>query len=325
MKDFVFIFSDIVDPYFYLASEEYLLKHTDKNIVYIWQNAPSVIVGVNQNALEEINFDYVNEKNIKVVRRQTGGGAVYHDLGNVCYTLIAPYNNEINHYSEFTAPVVEYLSNLGVKAEFSGRNDLLVDGLKISGTAQTVYKNRILFHGTLLFSSELFALENALKPNKLKIESKGIKSVKSRVTNVANHLKSQISVQEFFLGLKAHFENKYKSYSFTSEDIAKINELKDKKYSTYEWNIGRSPKGQNKIDMLFTFGVISVCFDLNGGIIENAKIHGDFFASDSVECFENALNGKRFCLPEIESAFSGIESVINGANAQEIAKKMVNA
>ena len=133
------------DPRFNLASEEYLLKHTDKCVIYIWQNAPSVIVGVNQNALAEINFDFVNKKGIKVVRRQTGGGAVYHDLGNVCYTIIAPYNNEINHYKEFTAPVIEYLSSLGVKAEFSGRNDLLVDGLKVSGTAQTVYKNRILF------------------------------------------------------------------------------------------------------------------------------------------------------------------------------------
>ncbi len=323
MKDFVFIFGKNTNPYFNLASEEFLLKNTDKNIIYIWQNEPSVIVGVNQNALSEINFDYTEKNGVKVVRRQTGGGAVYHDLGNVCFTIVAPFDNEINHYAEFCAPVIDYLKTLGISAEFSGRNDLLVDGQKISGTAQTVYKNRILFHGTLLFSSDFSALESALKPNELKIKSKGIKSVRARVTNISKHLSSPMAVKDFFYGLKLFFEKKYPTYEFTNEDIEKINLLVRKKYSTYEWNIGYSPKTQYKIEESFSFGIMTVCFDLNAGIIENAKIYGDFFAEGSIDRFENALNGKKFIKEHLELAFTGIEKVIKGALAQEIVSKLL--
>ncbi len=325
MKDYLFIFGKNTNPYFNLASEEFLLKHTDKNVIYIWQNEPSVIVGVNQNALAEINFDYVNKNGVKVVRRQTGGGAVYHDLGNVCFTIVAPFDNEINHYAEFCSPVIEYLKTLGITAEFSGRNDLLVDGQKISGTAQTVYKNRILFHGTLLFSSDFSALEGALKPNKLKIQSKGIKSVRARVTNISKHLSSPMTVNDFFYGLKAFFEKKYPTYEFSSEDIEKINALEREKYSTYEWNIGYSPNAQNKIDMAFSFGIMTVCFDLKNGLIENAKIYGDFFARGDIQSFSERLNGKKFTLEDITLAFNGIETVITGAKDTEIAEKMVNA
>lgn len=325
MKNTLFIFGTSHDAQFNLASEEYLLKHTDKNVIYIWQNAPAVIVGVNQNALSEINFDYVNKNGVKVVRRQTGGGAVYHDLGNVCFTIIAPYDNEINHYKEFCAPVIEYLSTLGVKAEFSGRNDLLVDGLKISGTAQTVYKNRILFHGTLLFDSQMSALEGALKPNKLKTQSKGIKSVRARVTNIKNFVKEPMEINDFVLGLKKHFESKYTTYDFTKTDLEEINALVDSKYSTYEWNIGHSPKAQNVIDMAFSFGIMSICFDLENGIIKNAKIYGDFFAKSDVERFSLSLCGKELKFEQIESAFTGIEEVIDGADKTLIAQKFINA
>ena len=324
MKDFVFIFGKNTNPYFNLASEEYLLKNTDKNIIYIWQNEPSVIVGVNQNTLSEVNLDYTQKNDIKVVRRQTGGGAVYHDLGNVCYTIIAPYDNEINHYAEFTAPVIEYLSSLGIKAEFSGRNDLLVDGKKISGTAQTVYKNRILFHGTLLFDSNVSAIEKALMPNKLKLSAKGIKSVKSRVTNICEHLNTKMSVKEFISGLKDSLTNRYALYEFSNEDLVAINKLVEEKYSTYEWNIGYSPKTQYKIDASFSFGILTVCFDLNAGIIENAKIYGDFFAQGSIDKFEKALNGKKFVKDDLELAFLGVEKVIKGALAQEIASKLLS-
>ena len=233
--EFKFLTHDNTDAYFNLASEEYLLKQTDGYYFYLWINAPAVIVGVNQNALQEVNLSYTQTNGIKVVRRLTGGGAVYHDLGNLCYTVIAPFSESENNYKKFTAPVIEYLNELGVKAEFSGRNDITVDGKKISGNAQTVYKNRIMHHGTILFSSDMTVLEKALNPNKLKIESKGIKSVRARVTNVSNCLKNPLTIQEFKLGLENKFLQTAKKHNFTAEDIQKINLLvvKQAKSNTY--------------------------------------------------------------------------------------------
>ncbi|MBQ9710357.1 MAG: lipoate--protein ligase family protein, partial [Clostridia bacterium] len=162
------------DPCFNLASEEFLLKRRGERFIYVWQNAPSVIVGVNQNTAEEVNFAYTDANGIKVVRRQTGGGAVYHDLNNVCYTIIDSFSADRDNYRYFTEGVIGYLATLGVTAEFSGRNDISVCGKKISGNAQCVYKNRIMHHGTILFNTDKEVLENALKPHKFKIESKGV-------------------------------------------------------------------------------------------------------------------------------------------------------
>ena len=205
MQKFKFITHDNHDAYFNIASEEYLLKHTDGFYFYLWINDPAVIVGTNQNAIEEVNLSYTQENGIKVVRRMTGGGTVYHDGGNLCYTVIAPFNPEQDNYKAFTAPVIEYLNSIGVKAEFSGRNDITVDGMKISGNAQTVYKNRIMHHGTLLFDTDMSVLGSALNPSKLKIESKGIKSVRARVTNISEHLGGKMSITEFRRGLKEVF------------------------------------------------------------------------------------------------------------------------
>ena len=155
MEKFLFITHDNLDAYFNLASEEYLLKQKEGYYVYLWQNENSVIIGINQNAYNEVNLDYAEKNNVKIVRRLTGGGAVYHDKFNLNYTIIAPYNENENAYVKFSAPVIEYLKSIGVEAKFSGRNDIVIGDKKISGNAQTVYKNRILHHGTLLFSSNI--------------------------------------------------------------------------------------------------------------------------------------------------------------------------
>ena len=154
MEKFYFINGVSQEPSFNIASEEYLLKEKEDFYIYVWRNSPSVIVGVNQNALSEINVNYLNNNDIKLVRRITGGGAVYHDLNNICYTVIAPYVKGEETFKHFSLPVISFLKTLGIEAEFSGRNDILVDGKKISGTAETVYKNRIMHHGTLLFDTD---------------------------------------------------------------------------------------------------------------------------------------------------------------------------
>ena len=322
MKNFQFITHEFNDAYFNLASEEYLLKQTDGYYYYLWINDPAVIVGVNQNTLQEVNLAFTENNNVKVVRRLTGGGAVYHDGGNLCYTVIAPYDENENNYKKFTAPVIEYLNELGVNAEFSGRNDITIDGQKISGNAQTVYNGRIMHHGTILFSSDMEVLSHALNPSKLKVESKGIKSVRARVTNVSEHLKEKITIEEFKAGLKEKFKKIATEYNFTDKDLECINALVNDKYSTYEWNVGRSPKAKNKFEYKFPFGIFTLNFDVEKGKIFNAQIFGDFFAFGSVDEFNNKLNGVPYIREEVEKALVGIERAIKGACAKEIADKM---
>ena len=321
MDRFLFLTHDLTDPYFNLASEEYLLKEKTENFIYLWINSPAVIVGVNQNTVQEVNLDYTNSHGIKVVRRQTGGGAVYHDLNNLCYTVIAPFDENADNYKRFTAPVIEYLKFLGVKAEFSGRNDIVIDGKKISGNAQTVSGGRIMHHGTLLFDTDMTALTYALKPNKLKIESKGIKSVRARVTNIKEYLPN-MTVKEFKDGLKEYFKKSCEEYRFTDDDIKAIKKLVRDKYSSYEWNIGRSPKGKNLFEYKFPFGIFSFSFDTVGGKIQNADISGDFFSAGDIKEFSARLNGVKFVKEDVLAAFSCVSDYIKGANNAEIVDKL---
>ena len=322
MKDFYFISSNINDPYFNLASEEYLLKHKDGYYVYLWINSPAVIIGNNQNTLLEVNLKTAEEKNIKVVRRLTGGGAVYHDLNNICYTVIAPFSKEENNYIKFTKPVIEFLNTIGVKAEFSGRNDICIDDKKISGNAQVIYKDRILHHGTLLFDTNLSVLSDVLVENKLKTESKGVKSIRARVTNVKEHLSTHMTCKEFFDALCNYMKGSYKEYTFTKEDINNIDNLVKEKYSTYEWNIGYSPKGKNRFDGRFSFGTITITFDLINGIIYNAEVFGDYFSNKNLNELISKLNGKQFIKEEVLKTISNIDEYIPNANAKEIVEKL---
>ncbi len=319
---FKFLTHNNTNPYFNLASEEYLLKQAKGYYIYLWSNAPAVIVGVNQNAIEEVNLSFTAENNIKIVRRLTGGGAVYHDLNNLCYTVIAPYDENENAYKRFTTPVIEYLRDLGLNAEFSGRNDIILAGKKISGNAQTVYKDRVLVHGTLLFDSDLSVLEKALNPNKLKMQSKGIKSVRSRVTTIKNELKSDISLSEFRKGLEKKFLTTATKYEFNDNDLEKIEKLVDDKYSTDEWNIGYSPKGSIIFEQKYHFGLFNLTFDLVDGKVQNAYISGDFFEKKPIKEFAEKLNGIPFNFERIYKAFENIDDYIEAADGKIIAKQL---
>ena len=322
MQKFYFLTHDNTDAYFNLASEEYLLKHTDNYYIYLWVNDRAVIVGTNQNAIEEVNLSYTESAGVKVVRRLTGGGTVYHDKGNLCYTIIAPYNADEDNYKKFTAPVIEYLKSLGVNASFSGRNDIVIDDKKISGNAQTVYKNRIMHHGTILFNADTEELTKCLNPSKIKMQSKGIKSVRARITNVLEHLPTKISIDEFKSGLKAQFLKDCASYEFSDSDYQKIQTLIDEKYSKYEWNIGRSPIGQNEFTAKFEFGIFTLRFNTQNGLIRDAEIFGDFFEKKSVKDLEKCLNGTKFNKTDIKKVLKNIGDYISGATACQIADKM---
>lgn len=311
------------DPAFNLASEEYMLGTMQEEIFSLWRNAPAVIIGRNQNAIEEINLDYVKENDITVIRRQTGGGAVFHDLGNINYTVIQKYlPGDFNNYAKFAAPVVGFLATHGVNAEMSGRNDITVDGMKISGNAQTVKKGRIMHHGTLLFSLNMGNLVGALRPKELKIESKGIKSVRSRVTNISSYIKD-MNVEEFYEGLSQYFLESIPGlelYEFSKDDLAAINKLVDEKYSKWEWNFGSSPDYDMEQSRKFDFGLVDVRLNAQNGIINDIFIFGDFFGLRDKSELENALTGIRHERTAIQEALAKIDvsSYISGMTPQQL-------
>lgn len=318
MSRVLFIKGQSRDPYFNLASEEYLLRHREESFIYVWINSPAVIVGVNQNAAEEVDLGYAERNGIKVVRRQTGGGAVYHDENNICYTIIAEYDGGRDNYRRFTEGIIGYLGTLGVKAEFSGRNDVCVGGQKISGNAQCVYKNRIMHHGTILFDTDMSALERVLRPHKFKVESKGIKSVRSRVTNISDHLSVPMTANKFFEGLSAYLGQGAEEYIFTEEDLTAIDELVRNKYSTFAWNIGSSPRASFLGEEKFPFGLVQAHFDVENGRLRNVNISGDFFSLEEISGLNRALNGVLYDRGEILAALSGVEKYIVGADEQAI-------
>lgn len=298
------------NPYFNLAAEEYFLKEFTEDFFMLWRNAPAIIIGKNQNAMSEINVDYVTENNIPVVRRLSGGGAVFHDLGNINFTFISNNGNkEFNNFKKFTQPIIEVLQSLSVNAEFSGRNDLTIDGRKFSGNAQYGYKNRMLHHGTLLFSSNMTDLSKALKVKPIKFEGKGVKSVASRVTNIREHLKNPLTTEEFLdLIMKFILENhrEHRVYELSDEDKVKITRLSEEKYSTWDWNFGHSPKYTFDNTKKFDGGTIEIYLNVTNGIIENAKIYGDFFGLKDVSELEKLLIGKRHSREDIEAVISSI-------------------
>ncbi|HPX06156.1 MAG TPA: lipoate--protein ligase family protein, partial [Tenuifilaceae bacterium] len=215
------------DPQFNLAAEEHVLKSFTDDVFMLWRNEPSVIVGKHQNTLAEINLDFIREKQVKVVRRLSGGGAVFHDLGNLNFTFIMNGDEgNLVDFRKFTKPILDVLLKLGIEAKFEGRNDLTIEGKKFSGNAEHVYKNRVLHHGTLLFSSQMADLSEALKVNPLKYQDKAVKSVRSRVTNISEHLKQQMDVEAFRDLIMQHIVEVYPdcvAYDYSTDDLNKIN------------------------------------------------------------------------------------------------------
>lgn len=307
---------------FNMAKDEYLLEHCSTSFILFWRNRSAVIVGVNQNTLSEVDLEYTNSHDIEVVRRMSGGGAVYHDMGNICYTVIAPYKSDVDTYREFSAPVIEYLNSIGVKAEFSGRNDITVNGFKISGNAQRIKGDRIMHHGTILFDTDLSVLEKALIPSPLKLKSKGIKSVRARVVNIKEFCKESTTADEFLKGLNNYFKQRYRERQLTESEILEIKKIAKGKYSTYEWNVGKSPKSEFLRKHKFDYGIVELGFNLVDGVISDVAIHGDFFEIESIEALRDKLNGVKPVKQDLLVALQGIDKIIKGAEPEEFIEKL---
>ncbi|MCM3322104.1 lipoate--protein ligase [Cytobacillus kochii] len=301
----------ITDPRINLAIEEYALKNLDINESYLlfYINKPSIIIGKNQNTIEEINTEYVEKNGLHVVRRLSGGGAVYHDLGNLNFSFITKDDGESFHnFLKFTEPVITALNKLGVNAELSGRNDLTVDGRKISGNAQFSTKGRMFSHGTLMLDSEIENVVSALKVKKDKIESKGIKSIRSRVANISEFLTEKISIEEFRQLILQHiFEgSEVSEYRLTEKDWEEIHKISEQRYQNWEWNYGKSPKFDYEHSKRFPVGSIDIRLNVTKGQITECKIYGDFFGVGDVTDIEEKLEGIRYEKSEIEKALAGI-------------------
>jgi lipoate---protein ligase len=280
-------------PYMNFALEEYLLTDAPKeDFIFFYIHKPSVIVGRHQNTLEEINKTFVDQEGIIVARRLSGGGAVYHDDGNLNFSFVqTAQESDMNNFKKFTLPIIKALRKIGIQAELSGRNDILIEDRKISGNAQYYKDGRILSHGTLLFNANLAKLSQALNVKELKIQSKGIKSVQSRVANIIDYMDTPITIYEFrkmildFLNDNLGIEE----YNLSNLELDHIERLAKSKFELWDWNWGRSPNfAIQKMDK-FSCGIIDVRLDVAKGIILNCKIYGDFFSLNDISELEGRM------------------------------------
>ncbi|MBP3413160.1 MAG: lipoate--protein ligase [Oscillospiraceae bacterium] len=300
------------DPTFNLAVEQYVFDRLPREHSYfmLWQNAPSVIIGKHQNAYAEINADYVREKHIQVVRRLSGGGAVYHDLGNLNFTFVQDGTSSRLDLSLFCDPVAKTLRELGAPAEVNGRNDITVQGMKISGNAQYVREGRVMHHGTLLFDADLEAAAQALKPTAEKLRSKGVASVRSRMTTLSRHLPQGTTLAEFKdRFLRQLFAGQpMEPYTLNQEDLDAIEAIRAERYALPQWNFGQSPP----CDLVYSgriegCGTVELHFRIEKGRISRSELHGDFFTNQDPAPLADAFLG---CAPEY-SDYAGVLAAID--------------
>ncbi len=288
-----------------IALETYLVENrlVDEPILLFYINNPSIIIGRNQNTIEEINQPYIEEKGIQVVRRMSGGGAVYHDRGNFSFCFIKDDDGSFRDFQSFTKPVIDALQSMGAtSAELQGRNDLLVDGKKFSGNAMYARDGRMTAHGTILFDADLEEVNNALKPRKAKIESKGIKSVRSRVTNIKPYVDEKyrnLSTEEFrdllLLEIfKVDSKEEVPELKLTPKDWEGVRKIRDERMGNWEWNYGKSPDFDVQHSNKFPFGFVDLKLNVSQGKIKDAKIFGDFFGLGDISDVEKNLVGTKY-------------------------------
>ena len=300
------------DPAFNLAVEEYVFDYLPRDRMYVmlWQNDNAIIIGKNQNTLAEINESYVKEQGIRVVRRLSGGGAVYHDMGNLNFTVIADAQGENLDFGRFCALVVKALQRVGVRAEINGRNDMTIDGKKFSGNAQYLRQGRVMHHGTILFDSNASVLANALQVDQAKIQAKGVKSVRSRVTNVRPCLPVDMTLPQFRqLLLDTILEDEPgEEYILTDKDLEVVEKLKKDRYDTWEWNYGHSPECTlHKRGRVEGCGTVEAFVSLQEGKISQIIFKGDFFGVGDPEQLAALLIGSRPDRASLEERLSQTE------------------
>ncbi|MBQ7246195.1 MAG: lipoate--protein ligase [Firmicutes bacterium] len=324
----IFIESKSRNPYYNLALEEFVFSMLDRNESYfmLWQNSNTIVVGKFQNTIEEINPEAVDANDIKVVRRLSGGGAVYHDDGNLNFTfIVTKEGNKEFDFCVFVEPIVKALSDLGVYAEFTGRNDITIDGLKISGNSQYIKNGRVLHHGCIMLDSNLDKVKDALAVREAKFESRSVKSVRSRVTTINANAPRKISMEEFKEAIKRNvfLNGEVREYQLTEDDEREIERLMHEKYETWEWNYGFSKKYKVRHEKKFDSGLVSVDLDVEHGKVSDIKISGDFFGSEEILELEEKIKGLQLD-DELEGHLVKLDigKYIHGVSAGDLARLM---
>ena len=310
------------DPYYNLAFEEYVLTHrTRGDYLLLWQNDNTIVVGQNQNTEAEINRAFVEQHHINVVRRSTGGGAVYHDLGNLNYSFITDVGDDGISIRRFTEPVVAALRSLGLNAEASGRNDILVEGRKVSGTAQRRHGGRILHHGTLLFDANPGMVAGALNVDPEKFRSKSTKSVRSRIGNIRDFLPNDMDLPAFWAYLKdALSGGGLTPGALSAGELAEVDRLKREKYDTWEWNYGRSPQFNVSRRRYWDGGCLEANISIAGGVITDVRFFGDFLSVCGLEELVERLKGVAFRPEDVRAVLndSPVGELFGGITADEV-------
>lgn len=322
----LYVVNNSDDPFFNHAAEEYLMRNMDDEIFMLWINKPAILIGRNQNTLSEINLDYVNDHGIEVVRRLSGGGTVYNDYGVMNFTFITykSKDTEDDGFEKFASPVIKALKSLGVDAEFTGRNDILIDGKKICGNAQYSNQEKILHHGTLLYSGDMSKIGQALKSRKIKFIDKSVKSVGSRVTNIYDHMEDrEMDLHNFRDYLKNYVMDTHhieSVYEFSDEELKKIEDIANNRFRTWEWNYGKSPSYSYETGFKYPgIGVVEYSLNVKSGKIKDISINGDFFGEHNIEELEARLKGVDFRIESIEKALEDIDigDYIRGFNMED--------
>ena len=309
------------NPYYNLAFEEYVLCHrTQGDYLLLWQNDNTIVVGQNQNTEAEINRAFVEQHHINVVRRSTGGGTVYHDLGNLNYSFITDVGDDGISIRRFTEPVVAALRSLGLNAEASGRNDILVEGRKVSGTAQRRHGGRILHHGTLLFDANPGMVAGALNVDPEKFRSKSTKSVRSRIGNIRDFLPNDMELPAFWAYLKDALSGGVTPGALSAGELAEVDRLKREKYDTWEWNYGRSPKFDVRCKRYWDGGCLEANVSIANGVITDVRFFGDFLSVCGLEELVERLKGVTFRPEDVRAVLndSPVGELFGGITADEV-------
>ncbi len=307
------IISQKTDAYTNLATEEFLLKNSTEDIFFLYINSKSIIIGKHQNALAEINYKIISENKIPVVRRLSGGGTVFHDPGNINFCFITSgAKTELVNFKKYMTPIVEFLNSLDVNAQLGGRQDILIEGSKISGNACHVFKSRVMHHGTLLFNSQLGTLTQALKNDPLKFKDKAVKSVRSKVTNIQEHLKTEVSVEVFIHQLSEYIiaQNGCERYELNDSDYTIIDNLVDTKFNTWEWNFGYSPKYELKKRLKAASGLrFEIRMNVTKGLILEVNVKSNAIQKNKVKELERSITN---CLHQSGAIKASTKEIFDG-------------
>ena len=320
----IYIETGSTDVYYNFGLENYFAteKRLPDTVFLFWRTTPTLMVGKYQNILEEINKPYADAHGIHLVRRMSGGGTIYTDLGGWQFTFIEHSPEQQIEFAQYIGPVVDAVRELGADASFNGRNDLLIDGKKFSGNAQYRLGDCIVHHGSLLYDTNIEQMVASTTVDPYKILSKSIKSVRDRVTNISEHLPRRLSVEEFKSCMVRHLmRGSTDTYTVTPEDDARINQLAQEKFAAWDAIYGKNPRFNLERTGRFPGGKLTFRLDVQRGVICQASVWGDFFSTLSAETITAAVTGCRYDRAAVLDALqkNGIDGAVYQISAADMA------